>query len=105
MRFRVWLPAMLVITLACSETPVPAQAPAAGALTQRLGCLACHSLHGQGNTRGSSLDGVDARRSRGELDTILNQPRRILPHVKMPSYAYLPSGEIQSLVDFLTRRH
>ena len=50
----------------------------------------------------ASLEGVGSRLSREQLQVALTQPRRLHPGAKMPSYAYLPDGERQALLDFLT---
>ncbi len=70
-------------------------------LARRLGCFACHSK-GPGSLS-PSLEGVGSRLSREELQVVLRQPRRLYPGAKMPSYAYLPEGERQALLDFLER--
>lgn len=74
----------------------PAPAPE---LAQRLGCFACHAA-GSGHLA-APLEGVGSRLSREQLQVALTQPRRLHPGAKMPSYAYLPAGERQALLDFL----
>jgi mono/diheme cytochrome c family protein len=80
--------------------PGPRVASGAGReLAGRLGCFACH---GKGPGRlAPSLDGVGSRLTRKQLQVALVQPRRLYPGAKMPSYAYLPEGERQALLDFL----
>jgi cbb3-type cytochrome oxidase cytochrome c subunit len=74
-------------------------------LAGRLGCFACHSLQGRGGQLAAPLaaplDGVGARLTPAQLETLLKEPRQIHPGAKMPSYAYLPRKERQALVDFL----
>ncbi len=72
-------------------------------LAGRLGCFACHGK-GPGHSA-PSLDGVGSRLTREQLQVVLVQPRRLYPGAKMPSYAYLPQGERQALLDFLERLH
>jgi cbb3-type cytochrome oxidase cytochrome c subunit len=70
-------------------------------LAGRLGCFACHG-QGPGHLA-PSLDGVGSRLTREQLQVVLVQPRRLYPGAQMPSYAYLPEGERQALLDFLER--
>ena len=75
--------------------------PAASELAGRLGCFACHALAGRGGKIAAPLDGVGARLTPAQLQTVLTRPRQIHPRAKMPSYAYLPQEEQQALVEFL----
>jgi mono/diheme cytochrome c family protein len=75
--------------------------PPAPELAARLGCFACHSLHGRGGKLALPLDGAGARLTPAQLAQVLTRPRQIHPGAKMPSYAYLPGPERQALVDFL----
>jgi cbb3-type cytochrome oxidase cytochrome c subunit len=70
-------------------------------LVQRLGCLACHSLPGQGGKEAASLDQIGARLSPRDLQTSLIRPRSRHPRAKMPSYAHLRPWEMQGLIDYL----
>jgi len=72
-------------------------------LAGRLGCFACHGK-GPGHSA-PSLNGIGSRITREQLQVVLLQPRRLYPGAKMPSYAYLPQGERQALLDFLERLH
>ncbi len=84
--------------------PGPRLVSDAGAdLARRLGCFACHGK-GPGHPA-PSLDGICSRLTREQLQVVLVQPRRLYPRAKMPSYAYLPEGERQALLDFLERLH
>jgi mono/diheme cytochrome c family protein len=82
-------------------TVAPAQEPWAPDLAWRLGCFACHSLAGRGGKTAASLDRVAAHLAPAQLQTILTHPRKLHAGAKMPSFAYLPAGERQALVDFL----
>jgi cbb3-type cytochrome oxidase cytochrome c subunit len=70
-------------------------------LARRLGCFACHRK--SPGHLAPSLDGIGSRLTREQLQVVLVQPRRLYPGAKMPSYAYLPEGERQALLDFLER--
>ncbi len=70
-------------------------------LANRLGCFACHSLHGQGGNLAAPLDGAGTRLSPQQLQIALAYPRQLHPLAKMPSYAYLPPAEQEALVHYL----
>ena len=95
--------AILVAGLGLSLTWGPSAAPAQGLgapdLARRLGCFACHG-EGRGYPA-RSLEGVGARLPRAQLQVVLTRPRQLYPGAKMPSYAYLPAAERQTLLDFL----
>ena len=99
MRFLAVLAAWLGLSLICGPSPAPAQESAAPDLARRLGCFACHAA-GPGRPA-APLDGVGSRLTREQLQVVLTYPRRLHPGVKMPSYAYLPDRERQTLLDFL----
>lgn len=100
------IPAALGLALACLLAACPVsraqtQGPQGAELAGRLGCLACHSLKGQGGKLAIPLDGVGTRLTSGELAIAIAYPRQRHPRAKMPSYAYLPIMEQAALVDFL----
>ncbi|MCL4502247.1 MAG: hypothetical protein M1438_10390 [Deltaproteobacteria bacterium] len=101
MKFPGAIIAGLGIGLAGCLSIVPLFAGTAPApdLAQRLGCFACHAagpVH-----LAAPLDHVGSRLSRAQLQTVLSQPRQLHPGAKMPSYAYLPADERQTLADYL----
>jgi mono/diheme cytochrome c family protein len=100
MRLTTALVACLGLTLAGSSG-APAQSATGAELAGRLGCFACHALHGRGGRLAAALDGAGRRLSRPELEVILTYPRRLYPEARMPSYEYLPPAERQALADFL----
>ena len=91
----------LACLLACSENRAQAQGPQGPELAGRLGCLACHSLKGQGGKLAAPLDGVGGRLTTRELGIAIAYPRQRHPQAKMPSYDYLPPMEQAILVNFL----
>jgi mono/diheme cytochrome c family protein len=91
----------LACLLACAGSRAQAQGPQAPELAGRLGCLACHSLRGQGSKLAAPLDGVGGRLTTRELAIALAYPRQRHPQAQMPSYAYLPPLEQEALVKFL----
>ena len=100
------IPAALGLALACLLAACPlsraqTQRSQGAELAGRLGCLACHSLKGQGGNLATPLDGVGARLTPQELGVAMAYPRQRHPRAKMPSYAYLPPMEQAALVNFL----
>ena len=99
------IPVAMGLALACLLASVGSRAQAQGPqgleLAGRLGCLACHSLQGQGGKLAAPLDGVGGRLTTRELAIALAYPRQPHPHARMPSYAYLPPAEQAVLVNFL----
>jgi hypothetical protein len=91
----------LAFLLACPGSRAQAQGPQGVDLAGRLGCLACHSLKGQGGKPAAPLDGVGVRLTTPELGIAIAYPRQRHPRAKMPSYAYLPPMEQAALVEFL----
>jgi mono/diheme cytochrome c family protein len=91
----------LALLLAGPGSGAQAQGPPGAELAGRLGCLACHSLIGQGGQLAAPLDGVGARLTPRELGVAIAYPRQRHPRAKMPSYAYLLPMEQEALVKFL----
>ena len=75
-----------------SDPPAPVQ------IARNAGCLACHAIGADGNAQvGGELDGVGSRRTREEIDTLLDEPP-----AGMPSYeGRLSADERRELVDYL----
>ena len=71
------------------------------ALAERLGCYVCHALKGQGGNLAAPLDDVATRLSPQQLQLALTYPRKLQPRAQMPSYAYLPQRERQTIVNYL----
>ena len=69
-------------------------------LITRTGCLACHRLDGEGQSKpGSDLTGVGARRTAAQLRESL-----VKPPTPMPPYTSLPADDIDALVAYLASR-
>ena len=101
MRIPATMGLALAFLLACPGSGAQAQGPQGAELAGRLGCLACHSLNGQGGKLAAPLDGVGARLTPPELGVAIAYPRQRHPRAKMPSYAYLPRLEQEAVVKFL----
>jgi mono/diheme cytochrome c family protein len=91
----------LACLLACPGSRAQAQGPQGPDLAGRLGCLACHSLKGEGGKLADPLDGVGVRLTTRELGMAIAYPRQRHPRAQMPSYAYLPPLEQEAIVNFL----
>lgn len=101
MKISVAMGLALACLLAGAGSRAQAQGPLGFDLAGRLGCLACHSLKGQGGRLATPLDGVGGRLTTRELAIALAYPRQRHPRAQMPSYAYLPPAEQAILVKFL----
>jgi cbb3-type cytochrome oxidase cytochrome c subunit len=99
-KFVAILVAGLGLSLTWGLSAASAQELGGAGLARRLGCFVCHG-EGPGH-RAPALEGVGNRLPREQLQVVLTQPRQLYPGAKMPSYAYLPAGERQALLDFLS---
>lgn len=68
-----------------------------------FGCRTCHSLGGMGGHVGPALDRVRDRKSREEIVVWLDDPQKIKPGTKMPTFHFTPAQE-QKLADYLLSR-
>jgi mono/diheme cytochrome c family protein len=87
----------MVLLVQLPAMPWAAAQPAAEDLINRLGCMACHSLHGQGGDKGPAWDGVGARLSPEAI-----RKQIVSPRARMPSFAQLKPEELQALVAYLS---
>lgn len=87
-----------------AQTRTPAPAAPVDSTGARLfrdkGCIACHSLRGEGGHVGPALDDVHRRISRGELLQRLRDPASVRPGSIMPRIP-LRDDERDLLADFL----
>lgn len=68
-----------------------ASAKAERLLRERVSCLGCHSLNGEGGVLGPSLDGVRTRRDAAYIANIIADPQRVKPGAAMPRIRMLAS--------------
>jgi mono/diheme cytochrome c family protein len=95
------LGAAAVLAAACFLAGAVSPEPPGARLARRLGCFACHSPERPQGAVAGRLNGLGERLSPAELQSVLLYPRSLHPGAKMPSYAYLPPDELQSLLEFL----
>ena len=67
-----------------------AAAKAESFIRNRLSCLGCHELHGEGGRIGPPLDGVGARLSRTDIEAVIVDPQSarpggVMPRIPMPA--------------------
>jgi nitric oxide reductase subunit C len=73
----------------------------AAALVEQEGCLACHTLGGEGESRGPGLEWIGARRSGAWIAEYLAEPERFAPGGVMPAYDHLDRGQRQMVGEFI----
>jgi hypothetical protein len=79
------------------DLPAPSGTEDGRGVATRAGCLACHMFGENGNDGpGQDLTHVGARLDRAALERVLRDPPS-----PMPSFASLPSGDFDALVDYL----
>jgi mono/diheme cytochrome c family protein len=78
-----------------------ARAKAEALLADRLSCLACHSLRGQGGRLAPELSDVGRRRSAAYIGAIVADPQRTVPGTIMPRQA-MPEGMRELIVRYLS---
>ena len=83
-------------------SPVSSAAdPAQGrALVQKLGCIGCHVVEGQGGTMGPPLDGVSDRRAEAFVLQQLRDPKANDPSSLMPNLGLAPT-EVEAIWTYL----
>ena len=76
------------------------KAKAVALLRDRLPCLGCHQLNGEGGTIGPDLTTVRERRSAAYIAAIVADPQRVVPGSPMPRIA-IPSTTRDLIVRYL----
>ena len=72
------------------------------ALIQQENCLLCHTLGGQGESRGPRLEWIGARRNAAWIADYLADPQKLAPGSPMPDFANLTPGQRQMIGEFIT---
>lgn len=79
--------------------PLAAAPPSGPDLVNRLSCLGCHTLKGQGRSRGPAWDGLGSR-----LTPEAIKKQIVTPRGRMPSFAQLKPEELEAVVEYLSRQ-
>jgi ubiquinol-cytochrome c reductase cytochrome b subunit len=90
-------------TAAVAVSPSASPGVQAGAkLFSSQGCIACHTVHGQGGNIGPNLSNIGAQAlSRAWLTQQIRDPKSHDPSTAMPAFTSLSDQQVNQLVDFL----
>ena len=69
----------------------------------RVGCSQCHSFQGRGGRMGPDLSAVSNIRSDEWIDSYLQDPKKINPLSRMPSFNHLSKGKRNAIISFLKK--
>jgi len=73
----------------------------AAALVQQEGCLACHSVGGQGGTLGPRLEWIGGRHDAAWVARYLADPQALSPGTRMPPFDQLSEGQRLMIGEFV----
>jgi len=71
------------------------------ALVEQESCLSCHTLGGRGESKGSRLEWIGARRDAAYIATYLADPEKVAPGAQMPAFDTLSPGQRETLGEFI----
>jgi ubiquinol-cytochrome c reductase cytochrome b subunit len=84
------------------SSSAPPGVKAGARLFTSQGCVACHTVHGQGGNIGPNLSNIGAQGlSRAWLTQQIRNPKSHDPSTKMPAFDSLSDQQVSDLVDFL----
>ena len=66
----------------------------------REGCSNCHSYKGRGGRMGPDISAVTNIRSAGWIDSYLQDPKKINPLSRMPSFRHLSRSKRKAIIAF-----
>lgn len=67
----------------------------------RVGCSQCHTYEGRGGRMGPDLSAVANRKSGDWIDSYIQNPRKMNPLSRMPSFSHLSRAKRQAIIKFL----
>jgi len=67
----------------------------------REGCSNCHSYKGRGGRMGPDISAVTNIRSASWIDSYLQDPKKINPLSRMPSFRHLSRSKRKAIIAFL----
>lgn len=67
------------------------------------GCSQCHSFHGRGGRMGPDLSAVSNTRSDAWIDGYLQNPKKMNPLSRMPSFNHLSKSKRNAIISFLKK--
>jgi ubiquinol-cytochrome c reductase cytochrome b subunit len=95
-------PGVLVSGKLAVSAALPPEARKGAELFQKQGCMACHTVNGQGGNIGPNLSKEgQAGRSPEWIAQQIRDPKSHAPSTVMPSFGSLSDSQIKSLVKFL----
>jgi mono/diheme cytochrome c family protein len=99
------LPTALVLLQAVAPPSLSPfqQAKAESLLRNRLPCLGCHELGGEGGSVGPSLSELKQTRSREYVYSMIQDPQRTAPHTIMPRVP-MPQETLELITSYLVQR-
>src|SRR5262245_5382550 len=105
MRFLLF--ALASVSLAAQSPQPPGLSPfqlqkAREMLREKLPCLGCHELAGDGGRSAASLTTVTQRRSSGYIRAIVEDPQRVAPGLAMPKIQ-MPAATRELIVRYLSQ--
>jgi cbb3-type cytochrome oxidase cytochrome c subunit len=65
------------------------------------GCSQCHSYKGKGGRMGPDLSAVTNLKSDSWIDTYIQNPQKVYPFARMPSFKHLSSSKRSAIISFL----
>lgn len=67
----------------------------------QVGCSQCHTYYGRGGRMGPDLSATANRRSNDWIDSYLQNPKKINPLARMPSFNHLSRAKRKAIIRFL----
>ncbi|MFC1837447.1 c-type cytochrome [Thermodesulfobacteriota bacterium] len=65
------------------------------------GCSKCHTYNGKGGMMGPDLSAVSNLRSDSWIERYIQDPKKMYPLSRMPSFGHLSRGKRRAIISFL----